>query len=328
MGQIITAIGAAVQSKISNAARRASTRNAISQESLGTYNYHSERRKTRVADALCAILPQDTKGTFPYQCAYYPDMQASVTVVDANQVPVDLGVVAWHDQLVGAGARIDYHVEYMNRDLSFGTSERHTDRDAAERQHTGDFDHVRQSISADRAHLARCWSTTLARLAPYDSGVIDLVVDLPSTLKVNDAVVLTASISAVNPDPYPDNNYAEDSEAIPGANMMISKRPAYDSGPFVPGGVVTYTVEYYNQASYMDATSVVVTDRLPSGVTFLSALNDDWNTVTPITPIVVGNELRFSLGTLPPGAGGQLLVQAQLEPDAVRQDGLEKRRSA
>jgi hypothetical protein len=64
----------------------------------------------------------------------------------------------------------------------------------------------------------------------------------------------------------------------------------------------------------VDATSVVVTDQLPSGVTFLSALNDDWTTVTPVVPSIVGKELRFNFGTLPPGAGGQLLIKVQLSP--------------
>jgi len=252
-----------------------------------------------------------TKGTFPYQCAYYPDMQASVTVVDANEVPVDLGVVAWHDQLVGAGEQIDYHVEYMNRDLSFGTSDGRLTVTLPSASilvaSTMDGNPFPPTV-----HSGQMLVYNIGAIDPYDSRVIDLVVDLPGTLQVNDEVVLTASISAANPDPYPDNNYVEDSEAIPGANMMIFVRPASDSGPFVPGGVVTYSIEYYNQASYMDATSVIVAERLPTGVTFLSALNDDWYTVTPITPVVVGNELRFSLGTLPAGAGGQLLVQAQL----------------
>lgn len=255
----------------------------------------------------------NTKGTFAYQCAYYPDMQASVTVVDANEVPIDLGVVAWHDQLVGAGARIDYHVEYMNRDLSFGTSDASLTVTLPSASILVTSTMNGNPFPPD-VRSGQMLVYNIGAVAPYDSSVIDLIVDLPNTLKVNDPVVLTASISAVNPDPYPDNNYAEDSEAVPGANMMISKRPAYDSGPFVPDGVVTYTVEYYNEASYIDATSVVVTDRLPSGVTFLSALNDDWTTVTPIVPTVVGNELRFNLGTLSPGAGGQLLIQTHLSP--------------
>jgi uncharacterized repeat protein (TIGR01451 family) len=252
----------------------------------------------------------NTPGTFAYQCAHYPDMQASVTVVDAQDVPVDVWVSAWHDQMVSAGADIDYHVEYANS-ASF---------DALNVALSVTLPSASTLVTSTRSgesfppssRSGRVLVYNIGTLATYDSGVVDLIVALTNTLKVNDPVVLAASILAVNPDPYPNNNYAEDSEAVPGANMMISTRPAYDSGPFVPGGVVTYTVEYYNQASYMDAPSVVVTDRLPSGVTFLSALNDDWTTVTPIVPTIVGNELSFDLGTLPPGAGGQLLIQACL----------------
>jgi plastocyanin len=186
-------------------------------------------------------------GTFKYSDTSYPDMQASVTVVDANKVPIDLGVVAWHDELVSAGARIDYHIEYQNLDQSFGTSEASltvmlpSGSNLVTSKKNG-------NLFPPAVHQGQTLVYNLGTVAPYDSGVIDLVIDLPNTLKVNDPVVLTASISAVNPDPYPDNNYAEDSEAVPGANMTISKRPSYDSGPFVPGGVVTYTVEYYNEA--------------------------------------------------------------------------------
>jgi len=254
----------------------------------------------------------NSKGTFAYQCAHYPVMQASVTVVDAQDVPVDVWVSAWHDLGVSAGADIDYHVEYANS----------TSFDAQNVALTVTLPSASTLVTSTKSgdyfppisRSGRVLVYDIGTLATYDSGVIDLVVALTNTLKVNDLVVLSASISAINPDPNPDNNYVEDSEAIPGANMMISTRPAYDSGPFVPGGVVTYTVEYYNQSSYMDATSVVVTDRLPSGVTFLSALNDNWTIATPITPTTVGNELRFNLDTLPPGAGGQLLIQAHLSP--------------
>jgi uncharacterized repeat protein (TIGR01451 family) len=254
----------------------------------------------------------NSKGTFAYQCTYYPDMQGTVTVVDAPDVPVDVWVSAWHDQVVSAGADIDYHVEYANS----------TSFDALNVTLTVTLPSASTLVTSTQSGdyfppispSGRVLVYNIGTLATYDSGVVDLVVALTNTLKVNDPVVLAASISAINPDPYPDNNYAEDSEIIPGANMMISTRPAYDSGPFVPDGVVTYTVEYYNQASYMDATSVVVTDQLPSGVTFLSALNDDWSTVTPIAPTIAGNELRFDLGTLSPGTGGQLLIQAHLSP--------------
>src|SRR3972149_3634602 len=45
----------------------------------------------------------DSLGTFPYQCSLYPEMQGIIHVVNADQVPIDLSVTAWHDQVVGAG---------------------------------------------------------------------------------------------------------------------------------------------------------------------------------------------------------------------------------
>ena len=253
----------------------------------------------------------DQKGSFPYQCSLQPEMQGVITVVDVRDIPIDLWTSAWHDQMVSAGATIDYHVEYANADLAF---------DALNTVVTVTLPTASTLVTSTMSgnpfppasQLGQALVYRLDTLAAYDSQVIDLVVDLPGTLQVNNKVVLTALISATNPDPNPANNYFENSETIPGANMTLYKRVAYDSGLFVPGGQVTYTLEYYNAASYIDATGVVVTDRLPAGVTLLAAFQDNWTTVTPITPTVSGDLLTFSLGTLLPGEGGQLLVEANL----------------
>jgi uncharacterized repeat protein (TIGR01451 family) len=254
----------------------------------------------------------NTLGTFPYQCSLHPEMQGVIYVVNADEVPVDLAVSAWKDQIVEAGATIDYHVSYVNYDTSFGTQNVVVTVTLPSASVLVDSTKDGAPFPPD-SQSGQALVYNIGVLAAYDSGVIDLIVQLPDSLVVNDMVLLTARISAINPDPNPDNNYAEDGEMIPGANMVVYKSLAYDSGPFAPGFVVTYTIDYYNTASYIDATSVVVTDRLPISVTFLSALQDNWIDITPITPTISGNELSFSLGTLAPGDGGQLLVRAQLD---------------
>ncbi len=150
----------------------------------------------------------NSKGTFAYQCAHHLDMQASVTVVDAQDVPVDVWVSAWHDQVVSAGAGIDYHVEYANS----------TSFDAQNAALTVTLPSASTLVTSTKSgeyfppssRSGRVLVYDIGTLATYDSGVVDLFVALTNTLKVNDPVVLAASISAVNPDPYPDNNYAED----------------------------------------------------------------------------------------------------------------------
>lgn len=256
----------------------------------------------------------DQKGSFAYQSSLQPEMQASITVVDAQDIPIDLWTSAWHDQMVSAGAAIDYHVEYANADSAF---------DAQNAVLTVTLPTATTLVTSTMSgnpfpptsRSGQVLVYHIGTLAASESNVIDLAVHLPNLLQVNDNVVLTAVVSTTNPDPNPDNNYTENSESIPGANMTLNKRLAYDSGPFVPGGTVTYTLEYYNAASYIDATNVVVTDPLPLGMTFTAALKDDWTTITPIAPTVSGNLLTFSLGTLSPGEGGQLLVEARLDPN-------------
>ncbi|HTP07426.1 MAG TPA: hypothetical protein VMP08_04200 [Anaerolineae bacterium] len=251
-------------------------------------------------------------GTFPYQCNLHPEMQGVVRAVYADQVPVDLAVTAWHDQVVAAGAQIDYHVEYYNRDWSFRTQDAvvTVGLPAAGTLITSTMEGAPYPPDWQMGNML---FYTLGALDPAASNTIDLVVQVPNTLTVNSEVMLTGNIASPNPDPNLDNNYTADIEAIPGANMTISKRLAFDSGPFVAGGVVTYSLQYLNLSSYVDATVVMITDHLPSGVHFLSALQDDWTNVTPIVPITSSGSLVFNLGAIQPGDGGQLLVQAQLD---------------
>jgi uncharacterized repeat protein (TIGR01451 family) len=253
-------------------------------------------------------------GTFAYSDDSYTDMQGVVHVVNPDQVPVDLWLQSWKDQTVSPGTTIDYYVEVVNSDYNFGTqSAVLTVTLPSECTFMGSD--VDGNPYPPDLIMGNVLVYNLGSLTAADYRVIHFQIDLPAWLEVNTEVFFSARIKGYNPDPDLDNNYSETTELIPGANMTISIRPSYDSGPFVPGGVVTYTVEYYNMASYVEATSVVITDQLPSGVTFLSALNDDWTTVTPIVPSIVDNELIFNLGTLPPWASGQLLIQVQLDPN-------------
>jgi uncharacterized repeat protein (TIGR01451 family) len=237
---------------------------------------------------------------------------AIVIAVNADEAPIDLAVDAWKDQTVEPGATIDYHVSSCNYDPSFSTSNvvLTVTLPAASTFVTSTMD------DAPYPPSSRSGGTLVYNLGDLDAdtcNTIDLQVRLPNTLTVNSEVVLTGRISGPKPDPDPDNNYTEVSETVPGANMVIAKGPAEDSPPFVAGGVVTYTLQYFNDSDYVAAPSVVVTDELPSGMTFISALKDDWTTVTPITPITSGRRLTFSLGTVEPGEGGQLRVRARLD---------------
>jgi len=237
---------------------------------------------------------------------------AIVIVVKADEVPIDLAVDAWKDQTVEPGATIDYHVSSCNYDPSFSTS----NVVLTVTLPTASTLVASMMDGAPYPPSSQSGGTLVYNLGTLDAdtcNTLDLQVRLPNTLTVNSEVVLTGRISGPKPDPDPDNNYTEVSETVPGANMVIAKGPAEDSPPFVAGGVVTYTLQYFNDSDYVAAPSVVVTDELPSGMTFISALKDDWTTVTPITPTISGRRLTFSLGTVEPGAGGQLLVRVQID---------------
>src|SRR5215469_1836924 len=84
----------------------------------------------------------------------------------------------------------------------------------------------------------------------------------------------------------------------------------------VPGALVTYTIHAQNLSSGTTAaTGVVVTDTLPTGVTFVDA------TVTgPGSPTVTGSSgtltVTANLGTLNPGDTDTITIQALINTHA------------
>ncbi len=246
-------------------------------------------------------------GTYYYQCTIHPAlMQGVVDVVDPSQVPVDLSVTIERNVPIAAGAVVTYQLSYANNDQ---------ENDAQNAVLSVTLPAASTLISssvAPNSQAGRQLVYQLNTLAANVADTIELNVRLPNTLTVGSVVSLTARIRAANPDSGNDNNYAEDSEAIPGANVTLAKRLSEDSGPFIAGGIVTYSLDYTNRSSDVVANSVIVTDRLPTGLTFISALKEDDTGTSPISPTINGNLLTFNLGDVAPDGTGQLLVQVSL----------------
>ncbi|MFN8595734.1 MAG: PKD domain-containing protein [Anaerolineae bacterium] len=78
---------------------------------------------------------------------------------------------------------------------------------------------------------------------------------------------------------------------VPGPNVAVNK---WAQGQPAAGSRFWYWIEYRNDGD-LAATNVTLTDTLPAEVTYVSDNSG-------VTPTIVGNQLVWSLGTLPPGA--------------------------
>jgi len=252
----------------------------------------------------------------PGDYAYHdsdPDMQEGlIHVVRLEQMPVDISVSAGNVSDVISGAQVDYQVRYDNNDsdnavygvvltvtLPTGVTV-FTSTQAGQ-----DFPPFSYSGQQLVYHLGQ--------LAANGQDIVDLSVLLPGGLAQATPVTLTASLAATNPDPYLDNNYSENVALIPAANLVLSLYQGGWGAPFVSGGVVTYTLSYRNVTPDLPANSVVVTQALPISATYISASTDGDDDLVPVTPIVSGNLLTFTVGDVPGYGWGRFYVAARLD---------------
>lgn len=223
----------------------------------------------------------------------------------------DLAVSIWRDGEVKAGGHVTYYVAYANYD-----SERAADGVALritlpEGAALANAERDGQPVTAARA-AGRELEYALGTLQPGEGYELALTVGLPANLAPGSQVALTARIAGAAPDPDEETNYAEDSEAIPAPSVSVGVRPSDECGPFVPGGAVSYLVSFGN-SSEAEAPSVAITSTLPAGMSFRSARRVTEEASQAISPQAAGPNLTFQLGTLAPGAYGELLVEIGLD---------------
>jgi len=109
------------------------------------------------------------------------------------------------------------------------------------------------------------------RLRPGDESEIRIVADAPAE---GGTIAITAGIGDVIPDPDPANNVASaQTTVIPRADLALSLSDAPD--PTYASAPLTYTLVVSN-AGPSTATSVVVTQTLPAGTSFVAAAGDGW----------------------------------------------------
>ncbi|MGA9763051.1 MAG: PKD domain-containing protein, partial [Gaiellaceae bacterium] len=127
----------------------------------------------------------------------------------------------------------------------------------------------------------------------------------------------TASVAATEPDPISNNDSATDIDTvIPVSDLQITKSDGVDS--VSAGSTVTYTLGVSN-AGPSTATSVTVTDALPSGTSFVSASGAGWTcgqaagTVTCTRSLLsVGAAPAITLKITAPNQAGSLVNTASV----------------
>lgn len=137
------------------------------------------------------------------------------------------------------------------------------------------------------------------------------------------SIVNHAAVVSTSDDPNPsDNATTEDTQVDPWANLSIEKSDSED--PIAAGTDLTYTITVSNPGPY-DADDVVVTDSMPTGVTFVSSTGcaeDPAGLPTcSLGSIAAGGSASYTLtvtvdsyalGTITNDAG---VVSAWLDPD-------------
>jgi uncharacterized repeat protein (TIGR01451 family) len=114
------------------------------------------------------------------------------------------------------------------------------------------------------------------------------------------SLVNTATVSTVVTDPNPANNSATDTDTLAGrADVAVTK--TVDNATPTVGSNVTYTVSANNDGP-SDAHSVVVTDLLPNGLTFVSS--------TPSAGTYTAATGAWAIGTLADGGSATLAITA------------------
>jgi uncharacterized repeat protein (TIGR01451 family) len=139
-------------------------------------------------------------------------------------------------------------------------------------------------------------------LADQAQAVITLTLRADAGLDGGTSVVNTATTSGTADRDTTNNTSSATTRIQRQADLQIAK-----GGParVTAGQPITYTLTYTN-AGPSDARAVVLTDPLPSGVTFVSA--------TPAPASVSGNILTWSLGSLTVGQGGVITITGSTDP--------------
>jgi uncharacterized repeat protein (TIGR01451 family) len=148
-------------------------------------------------------------------------------------------------------------------------------------------------------------SCTLGEMEVGAHATLTIVAHVANS--VTEGFINIASVSSITPDPDLSNNAAAVNTPVPPETDLEIKKVASLS-TITAGGQVTYTLLVKNNGPH-DATGVIVADRPPPELSVVAAEPSQGTCVH-------GNGVLCSLGSILNGASAQILVTANVAPDA------------
>ena len=167
------------------------------------------------------------------------------------------------------------------------------------------------SVPAPASQVGQNLSWNFGTLADQASGSIALTLQAQATLTQSLTLINNASVSTNSPDRDLTNNQDDASTTvIVEADLRISKT---GTARVDAGDTIAYSLSYANDGPSV-ARSAVITDTLPPGVTFVSAI--------PAPTTNSSGILTWAIGDLAPSASGSISVvvrasSSQAQPSLV-----------
>ncbi len=237
----------------------------------------------------------DTDATSSWRTPPFEVIQdTTITTFDQGFVlPANVGLAKTGPGTAAAGSTVTYTLTYSNAGPGFAQNVA-----VADALPTGLTFVSATPAPTSVSGQAITWN--LGTLAPNATGSISLVAEIAADAPTT--MLNTATITTDSNDPDPGNNADTDD---PGTTVTRPNVGIEKTGPATAnvGVQVRYTLAYGNTGTGA-ATAAVVTDSLPVGTTFVSAM--------PAPSSQSGQTLTWNLGVLPPNATGSITVVAQI----------------
>ena len=126
---------------------------------------------------------------------------------------------------------------------------------------------------------------------------------------VTGEITLVAGNEPVNDgDTDPNTNYTLDLGVTPTIDLAVTKTLDTAASTLQAGGEAFFDIDFQNNGP-LDATSVVVTDVIPTGMT----LNQGNSNFGAFTPTINGQTVTVAIGTLTAGASGSIRIAVDID---------------
>ncbi|QDT70562.1 Serine-aspartate repeat-containing protein E precursor [Planctomycetes bacterium MalM25] len=154
-------------------------------------------------------------------------------------------------------------------------------------------------------------TSTIGTLTNGQSAIITINATIDND--ASGTLTNTAVTAGVDESNTNNNTATAATTVTPEIDLAISKIDNDADETLAPGDLITYTIDTVNNGP-STATSVVMTDTLPTGLTFVSAGS---TTPTSSTPVAGGTQLTYNLGTLADQGTARVTIVAQINANFV-----------